>query len=138
MPSCVWHPWYVDDQERLRALGKRVRRRREARGLTIDEAAGLAPMSPVTWARVEHGKRVRGLAYGAVDDVLGWQEGACYAYLATGDEPTPVVERDPDVRGEDETDLEWMDRQYELSKHDQRKRTILENLFESWGGQGAG
>lgn len=47
-------------------------------------------------------------------------------------------ERDPDVRGEDETALEWMDRQYELWKQDRDKRILLKGLFESWGNRDAG
>jgi len=58
-------------------LGARVRRRRESLGLTIDQAADAGTISPVTWSRVELGRTVRGLSYGAVDTVLSWSEGAC-------------------------------------------------------------
>lgn len=69
-------------------LGVRVRRRRESLGLTIDQAADAGTISPVTWSRVELGRTVRGLSYGAVDAVLSWAEGACKRFLADGTEPT--------------------------------------------------
>lgn len=70
------------------ALGTRVRARREALGLTIDQAAARADnMSPTTWSRVEAGKTVRGLTYGGVDKVLRWVPGSCTRFLHEGVEP---------------------------------------------------
>lgn len=128
----------MDDHERLGALGKRVRLRREARGLSIDQAAELGTMSPVTWSRVEQGKKVRGLTYGAVDDVLSWPEGACKEFLASETEPVPVVRRDPNVRGDDESQIDWMRRQFALFMQDETRRTELEQIFERWGGKDTG
>lgn len=77
----------MDKQERLNELGELVKDRREALGLTIDQASELAPMSPVTWSRVEAGRSVRGLTYGAVDDVLGWAENSCTRFIKIRREP---------------------------------------------------
>lgn len=44
-------------------------------------------MSPVTWIRVEAGKKVRGLTYAGVERALGWEPGSCARFLATGQEP---------------------------------------------------
>ena len=52
-------------------------------------------MSPTTWSRVEHGGRVRELAYSSVDAVLGWRAGACERFLTRGEEPRPVDEPEP-------------------------------------------
>lgn len=78
----------------------------------------------------------------ALEKALRWAPGSFNAILADG-LPTPLAtsdsasELDPDVRGEDETALEWMDRQYELWKQDRDKRTLLKGLFESWGNRSA-
>jgi hypothetical protein len=56
-------------------------------GLTIDQAADEAPMSPTTWSKIEAGGKVRALAYAAVDKVLEWREGASERFLRDGLEP---------------------------------------------------
>lgn len=98
-------------------LGQHVRRRRTFLGLTIDEAAERGKLSPVTWARVEQGKKVRDLTYGAVDRVLGWASGSAHAVL-DGGEPaiaedatrTPALTALPGGRP-DITDLQAAERQ---------------------------
>lgn len=65
----------VTDEGRA-ALGRAVKRGREARRLSIDNAADAAPMSPVTWSKVERGERVRGLTYAGIEKVLGWAPGS--------------------------------------------------------------
>lgn len=66
-------------------LGRRVRERRENKGMTIVEAATAAGMSHVTWGRVEKGERVRPLTYTAIDRALGWVAGSCRAVLGGGE-----------------------------------------------------
>lgn len=80
----------MSTEEAKGALGARVRRRREAFGLTIDQAAVRGEMSAVTWTRVEHGKKVRGLTYSGVDRVLMWKPGSCAEFLLRGAEPVPI------------------------------------------------
>lgn len=81
----------MDQQEALSALGDRVRRRRERLGKSIDSAAADGKVSPVTWSRVELGRKVRRLSYGAVDRVLDWPEGACVDFLDSGKEPPELT-----------------------------------------------
>lgn len=81
------------EQTALTGLGARVRRRREAMGMTIDVAAEAGPMSAVTWGRVEKGLKVRRLSYSSVDRVLGWRPGACLDFLEHGTEPGPPASR---------------------------------------------
>lgn len=95
MPSYVWHSDVMDQQHDLAALGDRVRRRRERLGMSIDTAAEMGPVSPTTWSRVELGRKVRRLSYGAVDRVLKWPEGACMDFLQSGIEPRAVISDDP-------------------------------------------
>lgn len=59
------------DEGRAR-LGRAVKRRREFLRLSIDAAAALGPMSPVTWSNIEKGIRARGLSYAGIEHVLGW------------------------------------------------------------------
>jgi transcriptional regulator with XRE-family HTH domain len=88
--------------ESRRELGVRVRQRRLRLGLSIGRAAKEAPMSPTTWSRVEHGGRVRELAYTSIDAVLQWRAGSSERFLAGGEEPQPVdaVERPGPPGGE--------------------------------------
>jgi transcriptional regulator with XRE-family HTH domain len=82
----------MDQQQALTALGEHVRRRRERLGMSIDEAADAGGVSPVTWSRVELGRKVRRLSYGAVDRVLNLPPGACIDFLQSG-EPLPSGKR---------------------------------------------
>lgn len=65
----------------LSQLGAAVRTTRVALGLTIDSAAESAPMSAVTWGRVERGLPVRGLTYASIERVLGWRPGTAAAIM---------------------------------------------------------
>jgi transcriptional regulator with XRE-family HTH domain len=82
----------VTGEEALERLARRVRRRRQALGLTIDDAAEEGGVSPTTWSRVELGRPVRGLTYGVVDRVLRWSEGSAEAILDGG---TESLDEDP-------------------------------------------
>jgi transcriptional regulator with XRE-family HTH domain len=82
------------DPARRAPLGERVKRRRLALSLSIDQAAEMGDrMSATTWTRVEQGKPVRELSYAAVDRVLRWQTGSCVGFLEDGAEPTELLHR---------------------------------------------
>jgi transcriptional regulator with XRE-family HTH domain len=49
-----------------------------------------------------------------------------------------AAERDPNVQGENESGVDWMDRQYRLWKEDQEKGEVLRGLFKSWGNRDTG
>ncbi|XVQ09922.1 helix-turn-helix domain-containing protein [Spirillospora sp. CA-255316] len=87
--------------ESRRELGVRVRQRRLRLGLSIGKAAKEAPMSPTTWSRVEHGGKVRELAYTSIDAVLQWRAGSSERFLADGEEPQPVDSVEPGPAGGD-------------------------------------
>ncbi|MFI9591091.1 helix-turn-helix domain-containing protein [Nonomuraea sp. NPDC052265] len=74
------------DHARLAAA---VKTRRQALGLSIKKAARLAPMSPITWTRVEEALRVRELTYAGVDRVLGWEQNTA-ATILYGDALSPA------------------------------------------------
>lgn len=78
-----------DTDEGRARLGRAVKSRREQRRLSIDNAADAAPMSPVTWSKVERGERVRGLTYAGIEKVLGWLPGSVETVL-DGGEPAAV------------------------------------------------
>jgi transcriptional regulator with XRE-family HTH domain len=79
-------------EDRLQALGERVRHRREELGLTAEQAARAAGLGSIhTWLRIENGKPVRSLSYAAAErHVLRWQQGSCDRFLTSGEEPQPV------------------------------------------------
>lgn len=67
-----------------------MRTAREAAGLTIEEAASEAGMSPTTWGKVEKGDEgVRRLTYAGIERVLGWKSGSTEQVLA-GHAPVQV------------------------------------------------
>lgn len=74
----------------LGELANLVRLNRLNRGLSIDDAANSAGMSPVTWTRVERGQSVRGLTYAGVENVFGWMPGAMTRFLEAGATPAPT------------------------------------------------
>lgn len=74
-------------EQRRPVLGELIRRTRGALGLTIDQAAERAPMSPETWRKAEIGVRVKPFSVAAIERVLGWAPGSGQAYLESGEEP---------------------------------------------------
>jgi transcriptional regulator with XRE-family HTH domain len=98
----------VNTDEARKALGVRVRRRREDLGLTIDQAAELASLSPVTWSRVEFGRAVRGLTYAAVDHVLEWTSGSSRTILEGG-EARILSSIEVEISKEDASDPDYGD-----------------------------
>lgn len=73
------------DAADLQRLAEYVARRRQnALRLTIVEAAATASMSPTTWGQVENARPVRKGTYSAIDRVLGWSNGTCWAVLTEG------------------------------------------------------
>jgi transcriptional regulator with XRE-family HTH domain len=78
----------VASSDALQRLGAAVRAGRAAAGLTIEDAAERADVSPTTWGRVERAEDgVRRTTYLQVERVLGWDAGSVDAVLAGG-EPT--------------------------------------------------
>lgn len=91
------------DPERLADLARFVQRVRVSARLSVDGAAAKAPMSAVTWTKVERGEPVRSLTYAGVERVLGWPQGAIDAYLDEGAMPPGVeaeLARQPQDDGE--------------------------------------
>src|SRR5690606_5407978 len=82
------------NKEDLARIGDLVRRHRAAARLSMEALAARAPMSPVTWRRVEEHQTVRPATYAGVEAAFGWQEVAIDRYLQTGVEP-PVAEPRP-------------------------------------------
>ncbi|MEU5950355.1 helix-turn-helix domain-containing protein [Micromonospora sp. NPDC047465] len=69
------------------AIGDLVRRRRAAQRVSQEAMAGRAPMSAVTWGRVEDGKSVRIGTYAGVEAAFGWPLGSLTRYAETREEP---------------------------------------------------
>lgn len=63
-----------NDKQRA-TVGEAVRRARTGRGLSIQHVAARAPMSAVTWGKVESGQPVRLATYYAVERAVGWKPG---------------------------------------------------------------
>lgn len=82
-----------------------MRLRREALGRPIDEIAADSDISAVTWSRIEHGRTVRGLSYGAVDKSLGWAEGSAAAFLQNGTPPRTAGPVGPPDRDDMQAEL---------------------------------
>lgn len=61
-------------------------------GITIDEAAEAAPMSPVTWRSIENGKKVKSFSLAAAERVLAWDPGSIGRYVLTGESTIPGVD----------------------------------------------
>lgn len=78
--------------EQLERLGRFVEKRRLQLRASQEQIAGVAQMSPVTWARVEKGLPVRRLTYAAVEDTLGWVEGSIDRVLMRDEEPITNTE----------------------------------------------
>ncbi|WP_141684523.1 hypothetical protein [Micromonospora sediminicola] len=72
------------------AIGKLVERHRAALRLAVETVAARAPMSAVTWTRVEKGLPVRLGTYGGVETAFGWAPGAVLRFLDTGEDPQDV------------------------------------------------
>lgn len=96
-------------------LAKAVERRRTALNLSIKAAATLAPMSPITWTRVENGQHVRGLTYAGIDRVLRWEPGSASDVLAGGqvtllpdEQPTPPAGAPASLRYPDDPVLQHL------------------------------
>ncbi len=127
-----------EDEHRTR-LAAFIEGRREELRLTWNEVAVLAGLSKEGLRNLRTGRTgaIRPLTRRGLEDALRWETGSVTAILAGG-EPVAKAELDPDVRGPNETGIEWMDRQYELWKQDRDKRALLKGLFESWGERHAG
>ena len=93
----------TSEDERLAALGERVRaRRKEIRG-SIEGLARQAGLSATSWRRVEPNHlSARSQTYHAIERVLGWQHGGIARFLASGDEP--VVEDTTGPAGDDDVE----------------------------------
>lgn len=82
-----------DSKERV-AIGNLVRK---YRGRQSQEAmAAKAPMSPVTWSKVEAGEAVRWNTYAGIEDAFGWPKNSIAEFMETGKEPPALVDV-PDV-----------------------------------------
>lgn len=81
--------------ERRAALGELIRRVRGSLGLTIDQAAKRAPMSPETWRKAEVGTRVKPFTMMGIERVLGWVPGSTTTYLKDGVDPEVAATRFP-------------------------------------------
>ncbi|MFI7249825.1 helix-turn-helix domain-containing protein [Micromonospora chalcea] len=82
----------LDLDDRRRTLGREVRNRRRAVGLTIDRAAKRAPMSPETWRKVEIGERAKAFSYAGIERVLRWPTGTIEGFIEEGrDLPDPLT-----------------------------------------------
>ncbi|OKI52879.1 hypothetical protein A6A27_08300 [Micromonospora sp. CB01531] len=86
--------------EERAAIGALVRRRRAAERISQEAMAGRAPMSAVTWGRVEDGKAVRVGTYAGVEAAFGWPLGSLTRYVETGEEP-PEASVEPQLQGGD-------------------------------------
>ncbi|MFC4146577.1 helix-turn-helix domain-containing protein [Micromonospora mangrovi] len=76
----------LDLDDRRQALGREVRNRRQAAGLTIDRAAKQAPMSPETWRKAETGERLKAFSYAGVERVMRWPAGTIERFINDGQE----------------------------------------------------
>jgi transcriptional regulator with XRE-family HTH domain len=74
-------------------LGREIRRRRAAKGLTQDQLGELAGCSGTTIRNLEAGKRGRQLTLPAICRALGWTEDS---YLLILDGGPPMVEATPE------------------------------------------
>ena len=74
-----------DETTRRQEVGALVRRARHRLGLTIDDAAKLVSMSPVTWGNVEAGQRVRPLTLARIEKALSWPPECIEGYLSSGE-----------------------------------------------------
>jgi transcriptional regulator with XRE-family HTH domain len=79
--------------DRLASLAELVRDARTNLGMSIDAAAERAPMSPVTWSKVESGKPVTKSTYAGVERSLSWAPGSIDLYLRTGADPHHVHDK---------------------------------------------
>jgi transcriptional regulator with XRE-family HTH domain len=96
-----------------RQLAERVHRRRLELDLSINAAARLGSMSPITWSRVESGKSVRELTYAGVDRALNWETGTAERLLRGGDpavshDERPATPSGPPVRYPDDPVLQHL------------------------------
>lgn len=66
-------------------LGKAIKARREALGMTQAEAAARARMSMNNLSRIERGNPARGVTYFAIEGALRWAPGTCRDVLSGGD-----------------------------------------------------
>lgn len=76
--------WNQEDRARIAKL---VRAHRGALRLGVDAIAERAPMSPVTWGRVEAGEAARVATYAGVEAAFGWPLGTIARYVDNGEEP---------------------------------------------------
>lgn len=82
-----------DEQvSRRKEVGAQVRLVRQAMGITIDQAAEAAPMSPVTWRSIENGNKVKSFSYAGAERVLAWEAGSIEQYIVSGFSKIPGVD----------------------------------------------
>lgn len=88
----------VKTSELRETVGAVVRRRREERGLTQQQAASEAGVGSTTWREFEHGKEAnyRASTLYAMAKVLGWPIDAIETMLAGGPPPPAIEELDGD------------------------------------------
>lgn len=121
-----------------------IRRAAKAIGMSPEKAAPLTGViKPSQWRNIESGKT------SAKDDVLahmayvvrlqpedleqvGRTEAAEILRLIKRDR-----ERDPEVKGEDESGVEWRDRQYRRWREDRDKGQALDQIFRTWDDRSA-
>lgn len=80
----------------LEQLGRAIRDRRYALGMTQREAASIAQVADQTWANAEKGVAVRPAKLADIERVLGWAPGSANA-VAEGGEPSLVQGTRPTV-----------------------------------------
>lgn len=73
-----------DRAEFERQFGETIKRERQRRGWTADEAARLAGIAPKTWQRLEDGKMVRNKTFQGVDALFGMEDGTAVRVFIDG------------------------------------------------------